>query len=100
MEEPWTLVVVAMCACMVVCVLLFTIIRCCLCSYKGMKIHQMDSVRYIIPFDYRPNVVITVNETNPSASSAEAAQQCSTSTNENIAKLSSKGAVQRLCSYL
>lgn len=62
MEEPWTLVVVAMCACLVVCVLLFTIIRCCLCSYKGMKTHQIDTARYIIPFDYRPSTVMTVNE--------------------------------------
>ncbi|KAI9554791.1 hypothetical protein GHT06_020068 [Daphnia sinensis] len=62
MEEPWTLVVVAMCACLVVCVLLFTIFRCCLCSYKGMKDHKMDTARYIIPFDYRPNVVMTVDD--------------------------------------
>ncbi len=61
MDEPWTLVVVAVCACLMVCVLLFTIIRCCLCSYKGMKTYQNDLERYVIPFDYRPNVVIPVS---------------------------------------
>jgi len=98
MEEPWTLVVVAMCACLVVCVLLFTIIRCCLCSYKGMKTHQLDSARFIIPFDYRPNVVITVNEasTKTNGSSADVtAQQFPPSTDQIMAKLSSGGAVQR-----
>jgi hypothetical protein len=98
MEEPWTLVVVAMCACLVVCVLLFTIIRCCLCSYKGMKTHQLDSTRYIIPFDYRPNVVITVNEASTNTinvSTADAAQQFPPLTDQNIAKLSSDDAVQR-----
>ena len=90
MEEPWTLVVVAVCACFMVCVLLFTIIRCCLCSYKGMMDHQNYSARYIMPFDYRPNAVITVDssENATNVHSAEmAAQQFSPSTDQNIAKM-------------
>ena len=64
MEEPWTLVVVAVCACLMVCVLLFTIIRCCLCTYKGIKTYQNDSTRHAIPFDYRLNDVINEISTN------------------------------------
>lgn len=62
MEEPWTLVVIAVCACFMVCALLFTIIRCCLCSYKGMKTYKDESKRYVIPFDYRPQVAIDIND--------------------------------------
>lgn len=63
MDEPWTLVVIAVCACFMLCTLLFTIIRCCLCSYKGMKTYKKESDHLKINYDYYPEVIINANRT-------------------------------------
>ena len=62
MEEPWTLVVVAVCSCFVLCALLFTILRCCVCSFKGMKEYRQEVSGNTMPFGYRPTEVFTISE--------------------------------------
>lgn len=47
MEEPWTLVVIVLSAGMVSCGLLFIIIKCCVCSYRGMKKTRQDRLRQL-----------------------------------------------------